>query len=105
MDAPLHDYLVTETEGLTGWKYPKLQDLKKFKVRKRLKKSLAGVELHPDADEKAQTREGLFFGVIFSDLRNKLVRSPPLYIVIWTKFIRDWPSIINGGCRFAPQVR
>ena len=30
LEALLLDYLVTEAEGPTGWKYPKLQDLKKF---------------------------------------------------------------------------
>ena len=31
-------------------------------------------------------------------------RSPPPYIVIWTKLIRGWSSIIKGGCRFALQA-
>ena len=33
IDTPLLDYLVTETEGPTGWKYPKLQDLRRFRDR------------------------------------------------------------------------
>ena len=32
-DASLLDYLVTKTEGLKEWKYPKLQDLKKLERR------------------------------------------------------------------------
>ena len=30
VDAPLLDYLVTDTDGPTGWKYPKLQELRRF---------------------------------------------------------------------------
>ena len=62
--------IITETEGPTVWKYPKLQNLKKFQERRGLnysviqevevQESLEGVELHPDADEKAQTCEELF---------------------------------------------
>ena len=40
VDAPLLDYLVTETEGPTGWKYPKLQDLRKFQDRRGLNYNL-----------------------------------------------------------------
>ena len=40
VDAPLLDYLVTETEGPTGWKYPKLQDLRKFQDRRGLNYSV-----------------------------------------------------------------
>ena len=118
MDAPLLDYLGTETEGptATGWKYPKLQDLNKFQERRGLnysvieevevQESLEGVELHPNnADEKAQTHEDFFLALRFRDSRNKLDKSPLPYIVIWTKLIGDWPSIVNGGCRFALQAR
>ena len=88
--------------------------MKKFQVRRELnylvieevevQESLEGVELHPDADEKAQTQEELFSALKFQDSRNKLDKFPSPYIVIWTKLIRDWPSIVNGGCRFALQV-
>ena len=30
---------------------------------------------------------------------------PPLYILIWIKLLGGWPSIVNGGCRFALQAR
>ena len=40
IDAPLLDYSVTETEGPTGWKYPKLQDSKKFLDRRGLNYSV-----------------------------------------------------------------
>ena len=33
VQAPLLDYLTVETEGLTGWKYPKLQDLRVFQQK------------------------------------------------------------------------
>ena len=36
VEAPLLDYLVTDTEGPTGWKYPKLQELRKFQEKKGL---------------------------------------------------------------------
>ena len=29
-----------------------------------------------------------------------LSREEPPYIVIWTKLIRGWPLIVNGGCRY-----
>ena len=87
VDTPLPDYLVTETEGPTGWKYIKLQDLKKCQKRRGLiysivqeveiQDNLEGVELHPDADEKAQTQEELFPALRFWDLRNKLDKSSP----------------------------
>ena len=34
VDAPLLDYLVMKTEGPTGWKYPDLQDLRRFQDRR-----------------------------------------------------------------------
>ena len=40
MNAPILDYLVTETERPTGWKYPKLQDLKRFQERRGLNYSV-----------------------------------------------------------------
>ena len=40
VDAPLLDYLVTETEGPTGWKYSKLQHLRKFQDRRGLNYSV-----------------------------------------------------------------
>ena len=36
VDAPLLDYLTTDTEGPTGWKYPKLQELRKFQEKQGL---------------------------------------------------------------------
>ena len=36
VDAPLLDYLITEIEGQTGWKFPKLQDLRRFQDRRGL---------------------------------------------------------------------
>ena len=68
-------------------------------------KSLEGVELHLDADEKASTREELLSVLRFRNSRNKIDKSPPPYIVIWTKLIGGWPLIVNGGCRFTLQAR
>ena len=36
VNTPLLDYLVLDTEGPTGWKYPKLQELRRFLEKKRL---------------------------------------------------------------------
>ena len=33
VEAPLLDYLATNTEGSTGWKYPKLEMLRKFQQK------------------------------------------------------------------------
>ena len=33
VEAPLLDYLTVETEGSTGWKYPRLQELRKFQQK------------------------------------------------------------------------
>ena len=68
-------------------------------------KSLEGVELHPDADEKASTRVELLSALRFRNSRNKIDKSPPPYILIWTKLIGGWPSIVNEGCRFMLQAR
>ena len=68
-------------------------------------KSLEEVELLPDADEKASTRVELLSALRFRNSRNKIDKSPPPYIIIWTKLIRGWPSIVNKGCRFALQAR
>ena len=40
VNAPLLDYLVTDTEGPTGWKYPKFQELRKFQDKQGLTYSL-----------------------------------------------------------------
>ena len=34
VQAPLLDYLTVETEGPTGWKYPKLQELRRFQQKR-----------------------------------------------------------------------
>ena len=36
VDTSLLDYLVTDTERPTGWKYPNLQDLRRFQVKVQL---------------------------------------------------------------------
>ena len=59
-------------------------------------KSLEGVELHPDADEKALTRVELLSALRFCNSRKKKKKSPPPYIIIWTKLIGDWPSIVKA---------
>ena len=33
VEAPLLDHLTVETEGSTGWKYPRLQELRKFQQK------------------------------------------------------------------------
>ena len=33
VQAPLLDYLTVETKGPTGWKYPKLQELRRFQQK------------------------------------------------------------------------
>ena len=68
-------------------------------------KSLEGVELHPDADEKCSSREELLSALRFHNSRNKIDKSPPPYIVIWTKLIGGLPSIVNGSFRFAIQAQ
>ena len=73
-------------------------------ILEQIVKSLKGVELHPDADEKASTRAELLSALRFRISKNKIDKSPPPYIVIWTKLIGGWPSIVNGGCRFALQA-
>ena len=35
-NAPLLDYLVTDTEGPPRWKYPKLQELRRFQEKQGL---------------------------------------------------------------------
>ena len=62
------------------------------------------MELHPDADEKASTKVELLSALRFRNLRNKIDKFPPPYIMLFTKLIGDWPSIVNGGCRFALQA-
>ena len=56
-------------------------------ILKRIVKSLEGIELHPDAEEKALTRGKLLLALRFCNSRNKIDKSPPPYIVIWTKLI------------------
>ena len=36
VDPPLLDYLTTNTEGPTGWKYTKLEELRKFQEKQGL---------------------------------------------------------------------
>ena len=36
---------------------------------------------------------------------NKIDKSLPPYILIWIRLMGGWPSIFNGGCRFALQAR
>ena len=85
--------LKTEQRGAISW------------VLEWIIKSLEGVELHQQADEDATTRRELLSALRFRNSRNKVDISPPPYIVLWSKLIGDWPSIVNGGCRFALQAR
>ena len=68
-------------------------------------KSLEGAELQQQADEVASTQVELLSALRFRNSRNKIDYAPPPYIVLWTKLIGDWPSIVNGRCRFALQAR
>ena len=36
VEAPLLDFLATDIEGPTGWKYPKLEELRKFQQKRGL---------------------------------------------------------------------
>ena len=85
--------LRTEQRGAISW------------ILEWIVKSLEGVELHQRADEDATTRGELLSALRFRNSRNKIDISPPPYIVLWSKLIGDWPSIVNGGCRFALQAR
>ena len=60
--------------------------------------------VHQDADEKSRSRAELLSTLRFPDSRNKIVRSPPQYILIWIRLLGGWPSIVNGGGRFALQA-
>ena len=64
-------------------------------------KSLEGVELHQDADKKSSSQAELLTALRFRDSRNKIDKNPPPHILIWIILIGDWPSIVNGGCRFS----
>ena len=35
VQAPLLDYLTVDTEGPMGWKYPKLQEFRRFQQKRR----------------------------------------------------------------------
>ena len=86
--------LKTEQRGAISW------------ILEWIVKSLEGVELHQQADEDATTRGELLSALRFCNSRNKVdISPPPPYIVLWSKLIGDWPSIVNGGCRFALQAR
>ena len=83
--ALLLDYLVTDTEGPTGWKYPKLQELRKFQVKRGLTYSeledvevcevICGVSTTEDIekfhewrrDRHLKNQENFDRGVIFLD--------------------------------------
>ena len=85
--------LKTEQRGAISW------------ILEWILKSLEGVELHQQADENATTRGELLSALRFRNSRNKIDSSSPPYIVLWVKLLGDWPSIVNGGCRFALQAR
>ena len=85
--------LKTEQRGAVSW------------ILDWILKSLEGVELHQQADKNATTRGKLLSALRFRNSRNKIDSSPPPYIVLWAKLLGDWPSIVNGGCRFALQAR
>ena len=61
--------LETEKQGAVSW------------ILEWIVKSLEGVELHPDADKKASTREELLFSLSFRNSRNKIDKSPLPFIV------------------------
>ena len=74
-------------------------------ILKWILKGLEGVEMHQDADEKYNSRAELLSALRFPNSRNKIDRSPLPYILIWIRLLGGWPSIVNGGCRFALQAR
>ena len=85
--------LKTEQPGAVSW------------ILEWILKSLEGVELHQDADEKSCSQAELLSALRFRESRNKIDKSPPPYILIWIRLLGCWPSIVNGGCRFALQAR
>ena len=60
------------------------------------------MELHQSADEKSCSRADLLAPLRFETIGIKLIELPHL---TWIKLLGDWPSIVNGGCRFALQAR
>ena len=62
-------------------------------------------QLHQDADDKSCSWAQLLSALRFWDSRNKIDKSFLPYILIWIKLMGGWPSIVNGGCRFALQAR
>ena len=68
-------------------------------------KSLEGVESHQGAEEQATDRVSLMKTLRFRNSRNKLEKSEPPYILLFSKLLGDWPTITKGGCRYLLPAR
>ena len=68
-------------------------------------KSLEGVESHQDAEEQATDRVSLMKTLRFRNSRNKLEKTEPPYVLLFSKLLGDWPTITKGGCRYLIPAR
>ena len=68
-------------------------------------KSLEGVESHQEAEEHAMDRVSLMKTLRFRNSRNKLEKTEPPYVLLFSKLLGDWPTITKGGCRYLIPAR
>ena len=68
-------------------------------------KSLERVESHQEAEEQATDRVSLMKTLRFRNSRNKLEKSEPSYVLLFSKLLGDWTTITKGGCRYLIPAR
>ena len=53
----------------------------------------------------ALTRSQMICSLRYRDEHSKLSKIPPPSIVLWSRMIGSWPSVMFGGSRFALQAQ
>ena len=71
-----------------------------------LRSSLEGIDVCLEKVKEAGSRRWLIRSLRFRMVdRSILLDHPPNRIKIWSKLVRDWPTLTSGGCRFTLQAK
>ena len=64
-----------------------------------------GVEVQENDARSAATRSQMICALRYRDERSRLCKTPPPWIILWSRMLGSWTFLTFGGCRFALQAR
>ena len=66
---------------------------------------MEGVQVQEQDARDTLTRSQIICALRYRDVRSKLSKIPPPWIVLWSRMIGSCPSLTFGGCRFVLQAK